>query len=154
MKLINFLYVHLFFSPRELLVDCCPGVTDSVVEVFCNGQSSLQKLSVNGTEVTHSGIRFAIEHLPELKELNCDNESDILKAFRRIRKETRESKKYSLTQLFMRTLILLTRPYIVPYKKGSVSLMVDMCPSIVDLFFSVNDKGFTNEELLGEKNLK
>jgi hypothetical protein len=149
MKLINFLYVHLFFSPRELLVDCCPGVTDSVVEVFCNGQSSLQKLSVNGTEVTHSGIRFAIEHLPELKELNCDNESDILKAFQRIPIETRESKKYSLTKLCVNT-----EDRKVPYKKGSVSLMVDMCPSIVDLFFSVNDKGFTNEELLGEKNLK
>ncbi|EFX62724.1 hypothetical protein DAPPUDRAFT_336533 [Daphnia pulex] len=73
---------------RELLVDYCPGVTDTVVKVFCNGQSSLQILSVNGTEVTHSGIRFAIEHLPDLKELECDDESDIFKAFRRIRKET------------------------------------------------------------------
>jgi len=143
------LIVHfIFFSPRELLVDCCPGVTDSVVEVFCNGQSSLQKLSVNGTEVTHSGIRFAIEHLPELKELNCDNESDILKAFRRIRKETRESKKYSLTHW------MWTPPEEVSNKKGSVSLMVDMCPSLVDVFLRVNDEGFTDEELLGEKNLK
>jgi hypothetical protein len=133
-------------------------VTDSVVEVFCNGQSSLQKLSVNGTEVTHIGIRFAIEHLPELKELNCDSESDILKAFRRIRKETRESKKYSLTKLAMR--ILPHHPpevdgyHHVTYRKGSVSLMVDMCPSLVDLFIHVDDVGFTNEELLGEKNLK
>jgi hypothetical protein len=126
-------------------------VTDTVVKVFCNGQSSLQKLSVNGTEVTHSGIRFAIEHLPELKELNCDNESHILKAFRRIRKETRESKKYSLTKWLM-----WTPPDEVSYKKGSVSLMVDMCPSLVevDVFLHVNDEGFTNEELLGEKNLK
>ncbi len=45
-------------------------------------------------------------------------------------------------------------PY-VPYKKGNVSLMVDMCPSLVDLYIDVNDgEGFTNEELLGEKNLK
>jgi hypothetical protein len=136
-------------------VNSCPGVTDSAMQVFCNGQSSLQKLSVNGTEVTHSGIRFAIEHLPELKELKCDNKSDILKAFRRIRKETRESKKYSLTKLSMRT---LPHPqvggYHVTYKKGSVSLMVDMCPSLVDLFIDVDDEGFTNEELLGEQNLK
>jgi hypothetical protein len=129
-----------------LIVDYCPGVTDTVVKVFCNGQSSLQKLSVNGTEVTHSGIRYAIEHLPELKELNCDNESD-LKAFRRIRKETRESKKYSLTKWLM-----WTPPDEVSYKKGSVSLMVDMCPSLVDVFIHVNDEGFTDEELLGEKN--
>jgi hypothetical protein len=124
-------------------------VTDTVVKVFCNGQSSLQKLSVNGTEVTHSGIRFAIEHLPELKELNCDNNSDILKAFRRIRKETRESKKYSLTDWND-----WPRPDEVPYKKGSVSLLVDMCPSLVDVFIHVDDEGFTDEELLGEKNLK
>ncbi|EFX72439.1 hypothetical protein DAPPUDRAFT_326163 [Daphnia pulex] len=133
---------------RELIVDYCPGVTDTVVEVFCNGQSSLQKLSVNGTEVTHSGIRFAIEHLPELKELNCDNESD-LKAFRRIRKETRESKKYSLTKWLM-----WTPPDEVSFKKGSVSLMVDMCPSLVDVFIHVNDEGFTDEELLGFRKLK
>jgi hypothetical protein len=43
---------------------------------------------------------------------------------------------------------------LVPYKKGSVSLMVDMCPSIVDVFLHVKDKVFTNQELLGEKNLK
>jgi hypothetical protein len=118
------------------------------MQVFCNGQSSVQKLSVNRTEVTHIGIRFAIEHLPELKELNCDNESDILKAFRRIRKETRESKKYSLTHW------MWTPPEEVSNKKGSVSLMVDMCPSLVDVFLRVNDEGFTDEELLGEKNLK
>jgi hypothetical protein len=30
-----------------------------------------------------------------------------------------------------------------------------MCPSLVDLYIDVNDgEGFTNEELLGEKNLK
>ncbi|EFX80500.1 hypothetical protein DAPPUDRAFT_318654 [Daphnia pulex] len=133
---------------KELLVDCCPGVTDSVVEVFCNGQSSLQKLSVNGTEVTHSGIRFAIEHLPVLKELDCDDESDILKAFRRIRRETRESKKYSLTKW------MWNPPDEVSYKKGSVSLMVDMCPSLVDVFLYVNDEGFTDEELLGFRKLK
>ncbi len=141
--------LHIF-SPRELSVVRCPGVTDTVVEVFCKGQSSLHILSVGRTAVTHIGIRFAIEHLPELKELNCDNESNILmKAFRRIRKETRESKKYSLTKLCMNT-----EDRKVPYKKGSVSLMVDMCPSIVDVSLSVNDEGFTNEELLGEKNLK
>ncbi|XP_046452047.1 uncharacterized protein LOC124200011 isoform X2 [Daphnia pulex] len=133
---------------RELLVNRCPGVTDSVVEVCCNGQSSLHKLSLNGTEVTHSGIRFAIEHLPELKELNCDNESDILKAFRRIREETRESKKYSLTKW------MCTPPDEVSYKKGSVSLMVDLCPSLVDVFIPVNDEGFTNEELLGFRQLQ
>jgi hypothetical protein len=32
--------------------------------------------------------------------------------------------------------------------------MVDMCPSLVDVFLRVNDEGFTDEELLGEKNLK
>ncbi len=101
--------------------------------------------------MTHSGIRFAIEHLPELKELDCDDESDILKAFRRIRKETKESKKYSLTKLFMAEPDEV--PY-KPYKKGSVSLMVDMCPSLVDVSIQVNDEGFTDEELLGEKNLK
>jgi hypothetical protein len=135
----------------------CPGVTDSAMQVFCNGQSSLHKLSVNGTEVTHSGIRFAIEHLPELKELNCDNGSDIIKAFRRIRKETREPKKYSLTKLSMRTIPHHPHEvvgYHVTYKKGSVSLMVDLCPSLVDLFIHVDDEGFTNEELLGEQNLK
>jgi hypothetical protein len=131
-----------------LLVNRCPGVTDSVVEVCCNGQSSLHKLSLNGTEVTHIGIRFAIEHLPELKEINCEHKCDILQIFRGIRNDDRESKKYSLTKLFM------GKPYVAPYKKGSVSLMVDMCPSLVDLFLSVNDKRFTNEELLGEKNLK
>ncbi len=139
-------------------MNSCPGVTDYAMQVFCNGQSSLQKLSVNRTEVTHSGIRFAIEHLPELKELNCNNESDILKAFRRIRKETRESKKFSLTKLFMRTLPHhppeVDGYHHVTYRKGSVSLMVDMCPSLVDLFIHVDDVGFTNEELLGEKNLK
>jgi hypothetical protein len=120
-------------------------VTDTVVKVFCNGQSSLQILSVNGTEVTHSGIRFAIEHLPELKDLECDNESVILKAFRRIRKET--STKYSLNKW------MWNPPDEVSYKKGSVSLMVDMCPSLVDVFIQV-DEGFTDAELLGEKNLK
>ena len=118
------------------------------MQVFCKGQSSLYKLSVLGTEVTHAGIRFAIEHLPELKELNCDNESDILKAFRRIRKETRESKKYSLTHW------MWTPPEEVSNKKGSVSLMVDMCPSLANLSLRVNDEEFTNEELLGKKNLK
>jgi hypothetical protein len=148
------LIVHfIFFSPRELLVNRCPGVTDSVVEVCCNGQSSLQKLSVYGTEVTHIGIRFAIEHLPELKELNCDDDSDILRAFRRIRNDNRESKKYSLTKLVM---AMPNKVPYKPYKKGSVSLMVDMCPSLVevDVMIHVNDEGFTDEELLGEKNLK
>jgi hypothetical protein len=79
-----------------LLVDGCPGVTDTVVEVFCNGQSGLHKLSVDRTEVTPIGIQYAIEHLPELEELNCSNESYIpMKAFRRIPIETRESKTYS-----------------------------------------------------------
>jgi hypothetical protein len=45
-----------------------------------------------------------------------------------------------------------TKPDEVSYKKGSVSLMVDMCPSLVDVFIHVNDEGFTDEELLGEKN--
>jgi hypothetical protein len=62
-----------------LLVDFCPGVTDLVMQVFCNGQSSLHKLSVLGTEVTHAGIRFAIEHLPVLKELTSS--TDILEVF-------------------------------------------------------------------------
>ncbi|XP_046452052.1 uncharacterized protein LOC124200011 isoform X6 [Daphnia pulex] len=135
---------------RELRIYLCPGVTDSVMQVFCNGQSSLQKLSVHETQVTHIGIRFAIEHLPELKELNCDNKSDILKAFRRIRKETRESKKYSLTKCWL----MWPPPDEVSYKKGSVSLMVDMCPSLVDVFIHLNDKGFTDEELLGFRKLK
>jgi hypothetical protein len=123
------------------------------MQVFCNGQSSLHKLSVLGTEVTHAGIRFAIEHLPVLKELTSS--TDILEVFFRICKETRESKKCSLTKFSMRTMIS-TPLDIVRYKKGSVSLMVDMCPSLVDLFIDVNDRGggFTNEELLGEKNLK
>jgi hypothetical protein len=112
--------------------------------------------------VTPIGIQFAIQHLPELKELNCDNQSDVYKAFRRIRKEPRESKKYSLIKLFMENVV--TRVYgnygvfvfsrLVPYKKGSVSLMVDMCPLVVDVLLRVNNEGFTNEELLGEKNLK
>ncbi len=150
------MYYTLYFSPRELLVDGCPGVTDTAVEVFCNGQSALHKLSVSRTEVTPIGIQYAIEHLPELEEFNCDNETYILmKAFRRIPIETRESKKYSLTKLCMDTPgLVMPRTRIVPYKKGSVSLMVDMCPSIVNLSVSVSDEGFTNEELLGEKNLK
>jgi hypothetical protein len=147
------LYYTSYFSPRELLVDGCPGVTDTVVEVFCNGQSALHKLSVEGTEVTHIGIQIAIAHLTELKELKCSDESyNLMKAFRRIRKETRESKKYSLTKLIMKTMAYDTQ--IVPYKKGSVSLMVDMCPLVVDLSVDLCDEGFTNEELLGEKNLK
>jgi hypothetical protein len=132
-----------------LLVDGCPGVTDMVVLVFCNGQSDLHKLSVNRTEVTPIGIRFAIEHLSELEELDCDNDSEILKIFRRIRRETREFKKYSLTNLS----IWNTKGK-VPYEKGSVSLMVDMCPSLANLSLRVNDKEFTNEEFLGKKNLK
>ncbi|XP_046645883.1 uncharacterized protein LOC124336214 [Daphnia pulicaria] len=138
---------------RELLVDFCPGVTDLVMQVFCNGQSSLHKLSVFGTEVTHAGIRFAIEHLPVLKELTSS--TDILEVFFRICKETSESKKCSLTKFSMRTMIS-TPLDIVRYKKGSVSLMVDMCPSLVDLFIDVNDRGggFTNEELLGFRELK
>ncbi|XP_046653360.1 uncharacterized protein LOC124344011 [Daphnia pulicaria] len=133
---------------RELQVNSCPGVTDSAMQVFCNGQSSLHKLSVDETAVTHIGIRFAIEHLPELKELDCDNESYILKAFRRIRNDTRESKNYSLTKLS------LSMPYPNPYKKGTVSLMVDMCPTLVDLFINVYDEEFTNEEFLGFRELK
>jgi hypothetical protein len=122
------------------------------MQVFCNSQSSLHKLSVLGTEVTHAGIRFAIEHLPELKELSSS--TDISQVLFRICRETRESKKCSLTKFSMRTVIQTLR-YIVPYKKGNVSLMVEMCPSLVDLFIDVNGgKGFTNEELLGEKNLK
>jgi hypothetical protein len=119
------------------------------MQVFCNGQSSLQKLSVAETAVTVIGIRFAIEHLPELKDLDCDNETDILKAFLSVRNENRELKKYSLTNLS----ICNTNDK-VPYEKGSVSLMVDMCPSLANLFLSVNDEEFTNEELLGKKNLK
>ncbi|XP_046453643.1 uncharacterized protein LOC124201192 isoform X4 [Daphnia pulex] len=133
---------------RELRVNSCPGVTDSAMQVFCNGQSSLHKLSVRRTAVTHIGIRFAIEHLPELKELDFDIKSDILQIFRGIRNDDRESKKYSLTKL------LMAMPNKVPYKKGSVSLMVDMCPSLVDLFVHVDDVGFTNEELLGFRELK
>jgi hypothetical protein len=64
------------------------------MQVFCNGQSSLHKLSVRGTAVTHIRVRFAIEHLPELKDLDYDVESDILKVFRSIPYETRELKKY------------------------------------------------------------
>ncbi len=124
-------------------------MTDTVVKVFCNSQSSLQKLSVRGTAVTHIGILFAIKHLPELKELNCDNESDILKAVRRIRNEERESNKYSLTKW------IWNPQDEVSYEKGSVSLMVDMCPSIVRVCILEDDEGFTDEELLGdEKNLK
>ena len=121
------------------------------MQIFCNSQSSLHKLSVLGTEVTHAGIRFAIEHLPVLKELTSS--TDILEVFFRICKETRESKKCSLTKFSMRTMIQ-TQRNIVPYKKGSVSLMVDKCPLIDDLFVGVYDEGFTNEEFLGEKNLK
>jgi hypothetical protein len=127
-----------------LLVNRCPGVTDSVVEVCCNGQSSLHKLSLNGTEVTHIGIRFAIEHLPELKEINCEHKYDILQIFRGIRNDDRESKKYSLTHWM----------WTPRYKKGTVSLMVDMCQSLIDLVINVCDKVFTNKELLGDKNLK
>ncbi|XP_046645866.1 uncharacterized protein LOC124336199 [Daphnia pulicaria] len=137
---------------RELLVDCCPGVTDLVMQVFCNSQSSLHKLSVLSTKVTHAGIRFAIEHLPELKELSSS--TDISQVLFRICRETRDSKKCSLTKFSMRTVIQTLR-YIVPYKKGNVSLMVEMCPSLVDLFIDVNGgKGFTNEELLGFRELK
>ncbi len=119
------------------------------MQVFCKGQSSLHKLSVLGTKVTHAGIRFAIEHLPELKELGSP--TDIPQVLFRIRDA---SKKYSLTKLSMGTTEPDLTPY-VPYKKGNVSLMVDMCPSLVDLFIDVNGgEGFTNEELLGEKNLK
>jgi hypothetical protein len=143
------------FSSRELLVDGCPGVTDTVVEVFCNGQSALHKLSVVFTEVTPIGIQCAIQHLPELEELNCSNQSyNLMKAFRRIPIETGESKKYSLTKLKMEIMIHSTDHTRVPYKKGIVSLMVDMCPLVVDLSVDLYDKGFTNEELLGEKNLK
>jgi hypothetical protein len=118
------------------------------MQVFCNGQSSLQKLSVRQTAVTLIGIRFAIEHLPELEGLDCNNDSDILKAFRSIRNENREAKKYSLTKFSMYDK--------VPYEKGSVSLMVDMCPTLVYLFDigRGSDEEFTNEELLGKKNLK
>jgi hypothetical protein len=118
------------------------------MQVFCKGQSSLHKLSVLGTKVTHAGIRFAIEHLPELKKLGST--TDIPQVLFRIR----ESKIYSLTKLSMGTTEPDLTPY-VPYKKGNVSLMVDMCPSLVDLFIDVKGgEGFTNEELLGEKNLK
>ncbi|XP_046460494.1 uncharacterized protein LOC124207192 [Daphnia pulex] len=139
---------------RELLVDGCPGVTDTVVEVFCKGQSSLHTLSILKTEVTPIGIQIAIKHLPELKEIRCYNKSDVLKAFRRIRKEeSRESKKYSLIKLNMEN-VVLTPPHKVPYKKGSVSLMVDMCPLIVEVLLFVSDEEFTNEELLDFRQLQ
>jgi hypothetical protein len=93
---------------------------------------------------------IAIEHLPERKELDCDNDSDILIVFRSICNENRESKKYSLTNFSMGN----QHDDKVPYEEGSVSLMVDMCPSLVNLSLSVNDEEFTKEELLGEKNLK
>jgi hypothetical protein len=57
------------------------------MQVFCKGQSSLYKLSVLGTKVTHAGIRFAIEHLPELKELSSS--TDISQVLFRICRETR-----------------------------------------------------------------
>ena len=108
---------------------------------FCIGQRSLYKLSFRRTAVTSVGIKFAIEHLTELKEIEFDEEHDILKIFRDIHNESRELKKYSLTKLYI--------PRNVPYEKGGISLMVSMCPALVELVIVC--KGITDVELLGEE---
>jgi hypothetical protein len=109
---------------------------------FCIGQSSLYKLSIERTAVTSVGIKYAIEHLTELKEIEFDEEHNILKIFRDIHNESRELKKYSLTKLS------ITRN--VPYEKGDISLMVSMCPALVKLVM-YTIKGITDVELLGEE---
>jgi hypothetical protein len=108
---------------------------------FCIGQSSLYKLSIESTAVTSVGIKYAIEHLTELKEIEFDNILNILKIFRDIHNESRELKKYSLTKLYI--------PRNVPYEKGGISLMVSMCPALVELVIVC--KGITDVELLGEE---
>jgi hypothetical protein len=118
------------------------------MQVFCNTQSSLHKLSVLRTKLTQAGIIFALKHLPELKELSSS--TNFLKVFFRIWKETRESKIFSLTKFSLPTMILTERG-VVPYKKGVVSWLVDMCPSLVDLIICVEEEEFRNAELLGEK---
>ena len=109
---------------------------------FCIGQSSLYKLSFERTAVTSVGIKYAIEHLTELKEIEFDNILNILKIFRDIHNESRELKKYSLTKLSISRF--------VPYEKGGISLMVSMCPALVKLdMYTI--KGITDVELLGEE---
>jgi hypothetical protein len=109
---------------------------------FCIGQRSLYKLSFEKTEVTSVGIKYAMEHLTELKELEFDKHHDILKIFRDIYNESRELKKYSFTKLSI--------PHNVPYEKGGISLMVSMCPALLDLVMWANE-GITDVELLGEE---
>ncbi len=109
---------------------------------FCIGQRSLYKLSIERTAVTSVGIKYAIEHLTELKEIEFDEEHNILKIFRDIHNESRELKKYSLTKLSI--------PRYVPYKKGGISLIVSMCPALVKLVM-YTIKGITDVELLGEE---
>ncbi|EFX83110.1 hypothetical protein DAPPUDRAFT_316116 [Daphnia pulex] len=130
---------------RELLVKWCPNVTDTVMLEFCIGQSSLYKLSIERTAVTSVGIKFAIEHLTELKEIAFDEEHNILKIFRDVHNESRELKKYSLTKLSI--------PVNVPYEKGGISLMVSMCPALVHLVMWAIE-GITDVELLGFRELK
>ncbi len=91
--------------------------------------------------MTSVGIKYAIEHLTELKEIEFDEEHNILKIFRDIHNESRESKKYSFTKLSI--------PRNVPYEKGGISLMVSMCPALVKLVMHTI-KRITDVEFLGE----
>ena len=54
-------------------------MTNAVIQDLCIGQSYHHQLSVNRTAVTHIRVSFAVKQLPELEELNCDYETDIIK---------------------------------------------------------------------------
>lgn len=88
--------------------------------------------------MTSVGIKYAIEHLTELKEIEFDEEQNILKIFRDIHNESRELKK-----IFVHQVVYSTQRY-------GISLMVSMCPALVKLVMYTIE-GITDVELLGEE---
>jgi hypothetical protein len=100
----------------------------------------IQKLCVNGTNVTKKGIQIALQNLPSLKVLRHELVVEVLSNIHQLTLENNllVIPKYSLCEIVVVGL----------YVPGSLSLALPLCPSVIKVEIEVRHSDFLDSDLL------
>ena len=147
-------------------VSYCHAVTDDGIKGLCSDEYGLESemkkmgqckflhtLKMKETKVTKTGVKLALEHLPELRTFEFPRSVQILAELRRVTLERGDFKTYPFTEFDCDEFEDDYYDNRVSYESGSLRLAANICPNVNEVQIKLQ-LGVTDIELKGLLELK